>query len=173
MTQALGLPRILDATRILCGMAYIYIIRLDWCVCGTLDMPRSWRRCTSSRAGSHHKKRFNARLPLIFGVACHCMAELTVCGSYVAVVLIKSKLITTSSSTSWAETEAEPSIPRQSGTESKHAYHITHTPRYTIYLQRQRAERWQRTRIWDKKRKGRRRGRDEMEYGSCGPDEDK
>lgn len=46
------------------------------------------------------KKKFNARLPLIFGVACHCMEKLTVCGSSVAVVLIKSKLITTSSSTS-------------------------------------------------------------------------
>jgi len=41
-------------------------------------------------------KKDSRRLPLIFGVA----RQLTVCGSSFAAVLIKSKLITTSSSTS-------------------------------------------------------------------------
>lgn len=51
-------------------------------------------------------------------------------------MLIKSKLITTSSlggHATWQHSVRH--------TESKHAYRITHTPRYTIYLQRaERAE---------------------------------
>lgn len=55
-------------------------------------------------------------------------------------MLIKSKLITTSTWTSRDGGKRE-WCGLACRSESKRAYRITHTPRYTIYLQRQRAER--------------------------------